>query len=112
MTGPVRRQVLLAMATLAFAGDALALRCGHKLVQIGDHKAEVLEKCGEPDSVDERRAIRGSRFRHPYGALEIDHFEEILIEEWIYNFGPRKFQQFLEFENGELKKIKNLGYGY
>ena len=97
---------------LVLADDAFALRCGHKLVRIGEYKADVLEKCGEPDSVEERRAIRGSRLRHPYGALEISQFEEVLIEEWIYNFGPRKFQQFLEFENGELKKISNLGYGY
>lgn len=106
------RNTLLALAIFAFADEAFALRCGHKLVQIGDYKSEVLEKCGEPDSVDERRAIRGTRLRHPYGALEIDQFEEVLIEEWLYNFGPRKFQQLLEFENGELKKIRNLSYGY
>lgn len=92
------RGSLLALGMLAFVGDAFALRCGHKLVQIGAYKSEVLEKCGEPDSVEERRAIRGSRLRHPNGALEIDQFEEVLIEEWIYNFGPRKFQQLLEFE--------------
>ncbi|OAI09527.1 hypothetical protein A1353_04250 [Methylomonas methanica] len=112
MISPPIKGVLLTLGMLAFAGDAFALRCGHKLVQVGDYKSEVLEKCGEPDSVEQRRAIRGSRLRHPYGALEIDQFEEVLIEEWIYNFGPRKFQQLLEFEDGELKKIRNLSYGY
>ncbi|AMK75545.1 MULTISPECIES: DUF2845 domain-containing protein [Methylomonas] len=112
MASPPVRGMLLALGLLTFAGDAFALRCGHKLVQVGDHKSEVLEKCGEPDSVEERRALRGSRLRHPYGSLEIDQFEEVLIEEWIYNFGPRKFQQLLEFEDGELKKIRNLSYGY
>lgn len=107
----VKKMLLISLAMM-FAGDVLAMRCGHRLVRIGDHKSEVMEKCGEPDSVDERRAIRGSRLRHPYGALEIDQFEEVLIEEWIYNFGPRKFQQLLEFEDGELKQIRNLGYGY
>ena len=112
MAWPATWKILSVLTMLAFAGDAFALRCGHKLVQIGAHKSEVLERCGEPDSVEERRAIRGSRLRHPYGSLEIDQFEEVLIEEWIYNFGPRKFQQLLEFEDGELKKIRNLSYGY
>ncbi|MDX8128814.1 DUF2845 domain-containing protein [Methylomonas sp. OY6] len=112
MTRSPIRGILLGLGMLVVAGDALALRCGHKLVQVGDYKAEVLDKCGEPDAVEQRRAIRGSRLRHPYGALEVDQFEEVLIEEWIYNFGPRKFQQLLEFEDGELKKISNLSYGY
>lgn len=111
--GPLKPQKwLLALAIFAVAGDALALRCGRKLIQIGDYKSEVLDKCGEPDSIEERRAIRGTRLRHPYGALELDRFDEVLIEEWVYNFGPRKFQQLLEFEDGELKKIRNLDYGY
>lgn len=106
------RYVWFAVLVLAFSGDALAFRCGHKLVQIGDYQSEILEKCGDPDAVQERRAIRGSRLRHPYGALELNQFEEVMIEEWIYNFGSRKFQQLLEFEDGELKNIRRLGYGY
>jgi hypothetical protein len=105
------RAVLLLLALLV-ANDAFALRCGHRLVQVGDYKLDVLEVCGEPDSVERRTGIRGSRLRHPYGALEIDRFEEVEIEDWVYNFGPRKFKQLLEFEDGELKSIRNLGYGY
>ncbi|ATG91424.1 DUF2845 domain-containing protein [Methylomonas koyamae] len=106
------KPMLFAAFALLVAGDVLAMRCGHRLVQVGDYKTEVLEKCGEPDSVEQRRAIRGSRLRHPYGALQIDQFEEVLIEEWTYNFGRRKFQKLLEFEDSELKKIRDLGYGY
>ncbi|WP_260839186.1 DUF2845 domain-containing protein [Methylomonas sp. HW2-6] len=104
--------ILFAVLALLAASDVWAMRCGHRLVQVGDYKSEVLDKCGEPDAVEQRRAIRGSRLRHPYGALEIDQFEEVLIEEWTYNFGRRKFQKLLEFEDGELKKIRDLGYGY
>lgn len=105
------RGVLLLLILLA-ANDAYAMRCGHQLVHIGDYKMDVLEKCGEPDSVDKRFGARGSRLRHPRGTLEIDQYEEVEIEEWIYNFGPRQFKQLLEFENGQLKSIRNLGYGY
>ena len=106
------RSIFFAVLVLLATGDVWAMRCGHRLVQVGDYKSEVLDKCGEPDAVEQRRAIRGSRLRHPYGALEIDQFEEVLIEEWTYNFGRRKFQKLLEFEDGELKKIRDLGYGY
>lgn len=102
----------LVLCAMLFTVNAEAMRCGHQLVKVGDYKGEVLEKCGEPDSVEERTAIRGSRLRHPYGSLEIDQFEEVTIEEWIYNFGPRKLQQYLEFENGQLKVIRDLGRGY
>jgi hypothetical protein len=105
-------RVLLMLLALLVASDAFALRCGHRLVQVGDYKLDVLEICGEPDAVERRTGIRGSRLRHPYGALEINRFEEVEIEDWVYNFGPRKFKQLLEFEDGELKSIRNLGYGY
>jgi hypothetical protein len=106
------RAVALLLVFLLGASDAHAMRCGHKLVQVGDYKLDVLERCGEPDSVERRTAVRGSRLRHPRGALEIDRFEEVEIEDWVYNFGPRKFKQLLEFEDGELKSIRNLDYGY
>nr|WP_305888616.1 DUF2845 domain-containing protein [Methylomonas sp. SURF-2] len=93
------------------ATDALAFRCGRELVQVGDHKLDVLEKCGEPEWTERRYGTRGSRLRHPYGALELNQYEEVVIDEWIYNFGRRKFKQFLQFENGVLKKIENLDYG-
>ncbi len=104
--------VIMVLGLLLMTTDAWALRCGRELVHKGDHKADVLYKCGEPDWTDERYVVRGNRLRHPYGALESSEFEEILIEEWIYNFGPRSFKQFLQFENGILKDIRKLDYGF
>lgn len=106
------KNLLLILCLLLTSTDALAFRCGRKLVQVGDYKLDVLEKCGEPEWTDRRYAMRASRLRHPYGALELDQYEEVVIDEWIYNFGPRRFKQYLEFENGVLKKIDNLDYGH
>ena len=102
----------LFVCLLLIASDALALRCGRQLVQVGDHQLEVLDKCGEPDWTEQRIAVRGSRLRHPYGALEESRYEEVVIDEWLYNFGPRKFKQLLQFEDGVLKEIQNLDYGH
>lgn len=107
----MKRFLLLACLSLTVT-DALALRCGRQLVQVGDHKMDVLDKCGEPDWTEQRIAVRGSRLRHPYGALEESRYEEVVIDEWLYNFGPRKFKQLLQFEDGVLKEIQNLDYGH
>lgn len=105
-------RTILLLCALLIANDAYALRCGHKLVQVGDHKMDVLERCGEPDLVDRHTAIIARRLRHPFGTLELSQFEEVVIEEWVYNFGPRKFKQLLEFEDGTLVRIRELDYGY
>lgn len=105
-------KMLVLLCLLVAATDVLALRCGRQLIQVGDHKLDVLEKCGDPEWIEQRTGLRGNRLRHPYGALELDQYEQILIEEWIYNFGRRKFQQLLYFENGVLKQINSLDYGH
>jgi len=104
---------LILFVFLCFAGtaEASSFRCGNKLIQTGDHKLDVLQKCGEPEYADQRLGFRGSRFRYPRGTLEIDQYEQVVIDEWIYNFGPTQFKQYLLFENGILKEIEDLGYG-
>ncbi|MFA5982785.1 MAG: DUF2845 domain-containing protein [Methylococcaceae bacterium] len=91
--------------------DSFALRCGHLIVELGDHKADVFQKCGRPDFVDERLAAVGSTLRHPAGVLQLDQSEQIVIEEWTYNFGPRRFKQLLIFENSILVEINDLSRG-
>ena len=38
--------------------------------------------------------------------------ESVSVELWTYNFGARRFMRQLRFENGILKDIKSLRYGY
>ena len=104
--------LLILLLALAGTDSAFAMRCGQNVILRGIHKIEVLQKCGEPDFADERYGISGSRLRHPGRTLDIERFEDILIEEWIYNFGPRRFKQYLRFENGILREIRDLEYGY
>jgi hypothetical protein len=92
--------------------EASAMRCGQKLVDLGDYKGDVLERCGEPESVETRTKVVGSTFHYPRRTLDLQQFEEIQIEEWIYNFGSSRLRQYLRFENGELKEIKSLGRGH
>ena len=38
--------------------------------------------------------------------------QEVVITEYVYNFGPRKFMRRLLFEGGILVSIEKIGYGY
>jgi hypothetical protein len=78
---------------------------------LGDHKVDVHARCGAPDSVETHTKIVGSTLHHPHRTLDLQQDEEIQVEEWIYNFGPSRLQQYLRFENGELIEIKSLGRG-
>lgn len=111
-----------------FSGPLFALRCGHSLVQPGDYKADVVDKCGDPDSVEshyERRGIvnhadatqfnfSGQR-RNPDNAFNYGQSNyaeiEVLVEEWTYDFGSVRLRKILRFENGRLTHIENLGRG-
>ncbi len=123
------RRLFLAFAALLLADPALALRCQSRLVSEGDPQAKVLRFCGEPTSV-QRRVIYRSGI--PSGWANRDFstrdselgvsrqellihqrsFVEVLVEEWTYNFGPRKLMRVVVFENGLVRDVIRLGYGY
>jgi len=103
--------------------SAAAFRCGNKLVKDGMHELEVVAICGEPAS---RRhlgfAIRNVDYRSYQSAgsgWTISHSPgiysypaEVMVTEYVYNLGPRKFMRRLVFEDGLLVSIEMLGRGY
>lgn len=104
--------LLILLLSLLFSSAVFALRCGNSLVDIGDYKNDVYVKCGAPESIDTRTKVIGSTFRYPRRTLDIQQYEEIQVETWIYNFGPMRFQRYLRFENGVLVEIKDLKRGH
>jgi hypothetical protein len=105
---------LLALVTfscLSVSARAEALRCGTRLIAEGDHFSKLLRYCGEPDSVQSRTARRV--LAGLSGQVVLQGFsEEMLIEEWTYNFGPHKLMRIVRFENGWVADIRALGYGF
>jgi len=111
------------LLSLSFSEPAAAFRCGSKLVVDGMHEAQVIGVCGQPATMRNLGvAVRGygyghhsqtspgwSGYRRPgYGYLA----QEVIITEYVYNFGPRKLMQRLIFEGGVLVTIESIGYGY
>lgn len=113
----VQRTLIAALLTTLclFAGStAHALSCRGRIVDVGDPAARVRALCGEPASISERviersRAVVG---RGPGGTLIRDAVSvSVVVQEWVYDFGPQRFMQELTFEDGELRVIRALGYG-
>ena len=111
------------LLALALAEPAHAFRCKSKIVRDGMHEQQVIAICGEPTT---RRvlgyAVRSINYgwRQVYpGGFERRRFpgravfsEEVIVTEYVYNFGPRKLMRRLVFEGGVLARIETIGYGY
>jgi hypothetical protein len=124
ITHPLRIPLVLVLVAvgLLLGEEAHAFRCGSKIVRDGMHEQQVLAICGQPTSVRHIghavRAFdyrlyrpRGSKtlHRHPgFGTLAT----EVVVTEYVYNFGPRKLMRRLIFEGSVLVTIETIGYGY
>lgn len=117
----VRTLVILAAMFSMSSDAALAFRCGTRLVNIGDLKAQVLGKCGPPDQVDfweEERIERVFGFSYSDDGYclgtRVPTAAAVRVprEEWTYNSGPTQFIRILKFENNRLVGIETGGYGY
>ena len=104
------RVAFTALLLLAASAPAHAFRCGQRLIARGDPAEKVLQYCGEPVAVTKRLKQRSyfieSGLRVP-GAIE-----EVVVEEWTYNLGPRLLMRMVVLENGYVEEVRPLGYGY
>ncbi|MDD1641575.1 MAG: DUF2845 domain-containing protein [Methylococcaceae bacterium] len=98
-----RANLLIFWLSLFFSNTVFALRCGNSLVDIGDYKTDVYEKCGAPESIDKRTKIIGNTFHFPYRTIDTEEYDEVK---------SMRFKQYLRFENDVLVEIKTLGRGH
>ncbi len=110
-----RALIPLAFFFCLFAGStAHAMSCRGRIIDVGDAAARVRAYCGEPATITERvvERSRSVYVRGPGGALVRDEVSvSVAVEEWVYDFGPQRFMEELTFEDGELRQIRELGYG-
>jgi hypothetical protein len=94
-----------AIAPQAFAES---LRCKGDIVDIGDTKADVVQKCGNPEMTDsfcEKIADRERVPRRDGGTTVIvENCENIDI--WTYNPGKGQFWTHLYFARGKLREMR------
>ena len=126
MTINTKRHSIIAVTTLALlitSNAAHAFRCGQKIVIENMHEMQVRKACGAPTterqigttlrSVDiPLRSVRSGGITTERFAGYSAFVEEVVITEYVYNFGPRKLMRRLLFEGGVLVSIETIGYGY
>lgn len=76
-----------------------SLRCGTSLIEVGDTKAEVVEKCGRPTAVD--KYCHNEYVQGRFGVEAICRSVDL----WTYNFGVGRFLENVEFEEGRVSNI-------
>ena len=114
---------LITVVLILTSTSAFGFRCGRKIVTEDMHEAQVLRACGSPTtSRTLGYATRGTYVpvhRTVSPGMTVEHFpgygyytEEVVLTEYVYNFGPRKLMRRLMFEGGILVKIETIGYGY
>lgn len=87
---------------LALSAHGDSLRCGTKLVSLGDLALQVRDKCGDPIS-EELIGYTLRPARHSGDGNE----REYKIEQWVY--GPEQgYYHVLKFEAGRLRDIDNV----
>lgn len=114
------------VSSILFANFTMAgIRCGTQVVNEGDSSQYVEKICGSPELKRQRSVVvtrglegntsisngRNSRLNQNIQQY-LEYSEQVIIDEWEYNFGPNRLKQRVIFENGRITSIKSTGYGY
>ena len=115
---------LFGLAGLSLSSEARAdsLACNGRIASSGDSRYEVKAICGEPDDASQRveyRSVRG-RVSGPCtrqnGRLRCgqtrEEVVEVVIDEWVYDFGKNRFIEYVTFEQGKLVSVRTGSYGH
>jgi hypothetical protein len=103
-------RVALAALLLVATAPAHAFRCGARIVTRGDHADKILRYCGQPVAVHAR--LKQRSYVTESGIVLRGALEEVVVEEWTYNLGPRQLMRVVRLENGYVEEIRHLGYGH
>lgn len=98
------------------------MRCGNRLVEVGDPLYKVKHLCGEPAQEDRsveyrigsqvlRGCTRDSNGRILCGGSEVRGAIEVPLHHLIYDFGRNRFTYHLLFEANRLVALETGSYG-
>ena len=92
------------------SGPVYAMHCGSAVIGNGDTVDKLLQFCGQPESVKSYPIVRTPV--DSQGRVYRGFREELRVEEWTYNFGPRQLMTKVRIENGWVTDVRYLGYGH
>ena len=95
------RTGLVLIFSFIILSSAHAMRCGTKLVDVGDSKFNIISKCGEP--LDKQTYTEEIPLYNQAG-YQIGTTVNV-VERWIYQKSPADFQYTLVFSEGVVTDI-------
>ena len=116
----MKKVIFLIIFVFSFAplNSYAGMRCGNKLIQIGDSKGVIILTCGEPyykteggiqrkgssttRGIIKKTGKNSARYKHSTRSRQV----EDVIELWYYKRGYGKFIRILIFRNSLLEKIE------
>ena len=96
-----RLLLMLFMVAATVPATADTMRCNGRLVSTGDRMYLVRERCGEPDV----KVIQSAVYAGHRGYIP-DR------EQWQYNLGPNRRMRFVDFVDGELRRVRTGPRGF
>ena len=106
----MRLAVFTLLLTVLAAAPARAMRCGTRLIIEGDPQERVLRRCGEP--ADAWLRVEETTVLQNIGGALVRRRETVPVEVWVFNFGPSRAMERVEFRDGVVARIEHLGRGY
>lgn len=100
------------------SANADTMRCNNRLVSTGDTRYDVRATCGEPDDISQRVEYRTANGRCWQEGERVrcertdERIIEIVIDEWVYDFGRNRFIEYVTFEQGRLVRVRTGSYGH
>lgn len=120
MSKKLAKTMMTLIIFFAFSERAIALKCGHRIIDIGANKAKVISRCGQPVFAEVREKVFPLHCIDRFGRVDGDDLlygygryprcQTDTFEVWTYDFGRRQFMRELIFRNGVLHKIVLLDY--
>lgn len=83
--------LFVSMVSLGYAvelDDSDECECANGTINIGDLKYDVIKKCGEPTTREDRGTV------------------------WVYDFGPTRFIYYIRFIEDKVERIQFGEYGH
>lgn len=103
--------ILSAIMSHARPGDPFTqYGCGRNTVVKGDPADKVLQYCGQPTSIEQQSRQNQDYDKKSKSMINVG--TSVNYEQWFYNFGPRGGMVQMNFRNGILTSIKDMGAGY
>ena len=88
------------------------MRCGNKLIEVGEPMASVQALCGSPADVQHSVVVNATSTAGAGGSTRSTVGTEMPVETWTYNRGPNKLMVSIRFVNGKVVAIDTLNeYG-